>query len=110
MGAFGTSHSTSLQMLHLLTRGFATVTKIAAAGASSSALMAENFQHILLGSGNDRIAIDPKLDFPQFPVCAVYVAVQKISSAAMNSRARSSDRTARPRGPPLIHRCFQSDQ
>jgi hypothetical protein len=48
--------------------------------------------------------------FGNFRAARDYVAVQKMSSAAMNSRARSIDRTARPRGPPAIHRSFQSDQ
>jgi predicted acylesterase/phospholipase RssA len=48
--------------------------------------------------------------FRNFCAARDYVAVQKMSSAAMNSRARSIDKTARPRGPPLIHRSFQSDQ
>jgi hypothetical protein len=48
--------------------------------------------------------------FRNFHAARDYVAVQKMSSAAMNSRARSIDKTARPRGPPAIHRSFQSDQ
>ena len=48
--------------------------------------------------------------FRNFHPLRDYVAVQKMSSAAINSRARSSGRMARPRGPPLIHLSFQSDQ
>jgi len=57
-----------------------------------------------------RLANGLSSTFRNFRPARDYVAVQKMSSAAMNSRARSTDRIARPRGPPLIHRSFQSDQ
>jgi hypothetical protein len=39
-----------------------------------------------------------------------YRMAQKMSSDAMNSRARSSDSMVRPNGPALTQRSFQSDQ
>jgi hypothetical protein len=59
---------------------------------------------------NDFLANILSSAFRNFCAARDYVAVQKMSSAAMNSRARSIDKTARPRGPPAIHRSFQSDQ
>jgi DNA helicase-2/ATP-dependent DNA helicase PcrA len=52
----------------------------------------------------------PQLDFPHFRRVSSYVAVQKISSEAMNSSARSIEKVARPSGPPRAQASFQSDQ
>jgi hypothetical protein len=50
------------------------------------------------------------LTFRIFHRMPLYAAVQKMSSAAMISKARSIVTTARPSGPARVHCSFQSDQ
>jgi len=66
----------------------------------------------LSGSQPESVVVERRLSstFRNFRSVGTYGAVQKISSAAMNSSARSIGRDARPRDPARVHRSFQSDQ